>query len=186
MATLTKEFFEIESLEVAKDLIGKMIIRDYGGDNKVGGIIYQTDAYALPKDFKVDKRTKGALYPPATIHMYPSQSGHTLAIATLMPDVYNEILIRQMIPMIGIERMLINGRTTKQKNLGNGPIKLVKSLGLNADWDSRSIAELDWGLSLEEHLKNPEVIFEKDIPNAGKDFVGRYTLKNKIFPWSSL
>ena len=77
--------------------------------------------------------------------------------------------------------MLIDRGITDQKRLGNGPGNLVKSLGMDSSWDSRFITEPAWGLSLEEHLNNPELIFEKKILGAGEDFVGRYTLKNKVF-----
>ena len=176
---LTKEFFERDSRKVARDLIGKALVRETDKKTVLSGIILQVDAYSL-KDFIENKRNKGALYPTGAIHMYPSQGKYSLAISTLDAGGYNEILIRQVQPLSGIEQMMVYRNTRDEKILTNGPSKVVQAFGLDKDFDSRFITDPVWGLYIEGCLKDPKVKAERVVEDdsaSSSDFVGRYTLK---------
>ena len=179
---LTKEFFERESSEVAKSLCGKLLVREYDG-SRLSAIITQSDAYALVNGSVKETRTnKGAFYPAAAIHMYPSQGQYMLAISTLRQGAYNEILIRRAEPLEGLERMGVNRNSRDKRSLTNGPGKIVQAFALDADWDSRPITNSEWGLWIENASNNecgkpnPKVNIDQSAPSGGKDFVGRYTL----------
>ncbi len=175
---LKGKFFARESEQVAKDLVGKLLVRGIEPFGRVSGVITQVDAYSSPgKHVKIGKKNQGAFYAPGAIHMYPSQGAYCLAISTLAEGVYNEVLIRQLSPLEGISEMRENRGNLDEKELTNGPSKIVKALGLTKDHDGLFI--FDWenaSLWIEEYMKTAKAIKEARIENASPDFIGRYTL----------
>ena len=177
MKALTDAFFARDSRAVGYDLIGKTLIRDFKKD-RINAVISQVDAYSM-RHAKRNHRNEGAFYAPGTIHMYPSQGKYMLAISTLKKDVYNEVLIRQVIPLEGIEHMMKLRDSRDEKTLTNGPGKIVQAFGLDKEFDGTFITDPSTGLYiLDSQLVQVKVRKEKEIENGmeSDDFVGRYTL----------
>ncbi|MBS3089536.1 DNA-3-methyladenine glycosylase [Candidatus Pacearchaeota archaeon] len=176
MKALPQSFFALDSRQVGYDLVGKLLVRNYKG-KKISGIISQVDAYSM-RNAVPNNRNRGAFYTPGAIHMYPSQGNYMLAISTFREDIYNEVLIRQVIPLEGIEIMMKHKGSSDEKNLTNGPGKLVKAFGLDKELDGTFITDNSTGLWITMHLTKPSVRKEKETENGDEsnDFVGRYTL----------
>lgn len=173
MTKLTREFFARDSRQVAEDLVGKLLVRNYNG-TQLSGVISQADAYSLEGAEK-GKRNQGAFYAPSMIHMYPSQGKYMLAVSTLAENVYNEILIRKVIPLDGIDIMQKLRAANVETSLTDGPSKVVQAFGLDGSFDGKSIAEDPTMLWVAEHLKGSRVV-RKALSGMSKDFVGRYEL----------
>ena len=117
---IRQEFFTRESKAVAKDLIGKLLIKEFPNGKFVSGMISKTDAYS-DKNAVPNGKNQGAFYAPGIVHMYPTQGRFMLAIATLAKDVYNEILIRELVPYDGINILMKNRNCNDDAKLLNGP-----------------------------------------------------------------
>lgn len=156
---LNNEIFNTDPLEVAKNLIGKVIC------HKVDGIwlkamIIETEAYYAdePGSHSSKGRTnsKEALYMPAgTIYMHYSRGHDSIGFSTLGDG--NGILIKSAIPYtdklesnILTDKMLnmmhqlnpINKRKRENHLLCSGQTLFCKSLGLKVkDWNKKSLDE---------------------------------------------
>ena len=177
MKALSQLFFARDSREVGYDLVGKLLVRDYKG-KVLEGIISQVDAYSM-RSANQNNRNAGAFYAPGAIHMYPSQGKYLLAVSTLKKDVYNEVLIRGVVPTEGVEIMKKLRSVEDEKALANGPGKVVQTFAIDRDFDGAFITDSSTGLWItNSNLKDIHVHREREVENGdeSEDFVGRYTL----------
>lgn len=178
MRNLNEAFYARDSRKVGFDLIGKVLTRHLKG-KIVSGIISQTDAYSM-RHATPNQRNAGAFYAPGAIHMYPTQGKYMLAISTLEKGKYNEVLIRKIVPFEGVDIMRKHRRCDNEKDLTNGPGKIVEALALDKEFDGSFIYDQDSGLWVTELpiSKDARVRKDKEVNNGdeSEDFVGRYTL----------
>ena len=102
MAELVKEFFARDTLEVAKELLGKKIVRNYRG-KKIEGVITETEAYhgfndkASHASRGKTERTKIMFGEAGTIYVYLIYGMHyCLNIVTGKKDFPAAVLIRRI------------------------------------------------------------------------------------------
>ena len=129
---LSRKFYERDTITVAKELIGKKIIRVYK-NTIYSGIIVETEAYRASDDAashafgKITKRnhamfeTVGKCYVYFTYGMYNCLN----IVARNKKFSAGAVLIRSIHPIDGIKKMEKNRKTEKLSNLTNGPGKLT-------------------------------------------------------------
>lgn len=136
---LPREFYERETLDVAKDLLDKYLIHNINGHVLVAKII-ETEAYK-EKDkaahFNGGKRTErtdiafgegGFSYVYLIYGMY-----YCFNVVTEVKHIPGAVLIRKLEPVLGIEEMMTNRKifdAKKIKNLCDGPGKLCISMNI--------------------------------------------------------
>ena len=134
---LQREFFQRDTVIVAKDLLGKKLIRKIG-NRKCSGIIIETEAYRASDDpashagIRKTKRNRimfeqiGRAYVYFTYGMY-----HCLnVVARNKKFNAGAVLIRGIYPQLGIDIMSKLRNNTKIQNLTNGPGKLTQALDI--------------------------------------------------------
>ena len=135
---IPRKFYERDTVIVAKELIGKKIIRV---DNKTtfSGIIIETEAYRAsddPASHAFNKRTKrnhgmfetvGKSYVYFTYGMYNCLN----VVARSKKFEAGAVLIRGVYPIDGIKKMEKNRKTDKFSNLTNGPGKLTQAFNIS-------------------------------------------------------
>jgi len=132
---LSRKFYERDTVIVAKELVGKKIIRV--NKNKLySGIIIETEAYRASDDAashalnKITERnhamfeTVGKSYVYFTYGMYNCLN----VVARSKKFLAGAVLIRGIYPTDGIKKMEKNRKMTKFSNLTNGPGKLTQAL----------------------------------------------------------
>ncbi|MCX6819590.1 MAG: DNA-3-methyladenine glycosylase [Candidatus Aenigmarchaeota archaeon] len=121
---LTEDFFARDSETVAKDLLGRQLVRQIG-KRTYRGRITETGAYSG----YVEKRMQEELaYPPGILYIHTGQRGYsTMAIGTEREGVPSVVTIRRLYPLEGIERPV------------NSPGKLTESLKIDRSLDKLSI-----------------------------------------------
>tara|TARA_B100000029_G_scaffold212136_1_gene210132 strand:+ start:278 stop:844 length:567 start_codon:yes stop_codon:yes gene_type:complete len=134
---LSRKFYERDTPIVAKDLVGKKIIR-MNKNTLYSGIITETEAYRASDDAashatnKITKRnhamfeTVGKSYVYFTYGMYNCLN----VVARSMKFSAGAVLIRGIYPIDGIKKMEENRNTGKFSNLANGPGKLTQALNI--------------------------------------------------------
>ncbi len=137
---LTREFFERNTKTVAKDILGKYLVRTCDKGVMIGRIV-EVEAYIGPNDkachaynYKKTEKTKIMYEKPGTIYVYYIYGVYfCLNFITELEGVPCAIFIRQLYPIDGIELMKEN-RTVKIgknfKNLVDGPSKLCMALNI--------------------------------------------------------
>lgn len=143
---LPKSFYSRETLEVAQDLLGKILVTELDGKT-IAGKIVEVEAYIGPDDKgahtygnKKTKRTEAMFEEPGRTYIYLIYGIYNCINAvTNEVDKPEAVLIRALEPVEGFEFMSLNRfkksfeeLTNKQiKNLTDGPGKLCMALNID-------------------------------------------------------
>ncbi len=135
MNILPREFYLKNTVRVAKNLLGKRIIRKIGR-YEISGIITETEAYRHKDDpashafRKITDRNKIMFGDVGMAYVYFTYGMHyCFNVVARHPKIEaGAVLIRAIEPEKGIKIMQENRRITNLKNLTNGPAKLTQAL----------------------------------------------------------
>lgn len=199
---LNREFFNRDTRIVAKELLGKVLVRKIDGIILKGKIV-ETEAYigAIDKAShayggKRTNRTETLYAEPGTVYVYLIYGMYfCLNLISEEKDVAAGVLIRGIEPLEGIEKMsqLRYGKKYEQlssyqkKNFSNGPSKLCMALGIDKrDNCINTISSEE--IYVEEYLSNNEkfsIIDSKrigiDYAEEAKDFLWRFYIEGNNF-----
>lgn len=145
MEKLGRDFFDRDTVEVAQDLLGKVLVRRVDGMT-LSGRITETEAYVGRMDkachaygYKRTARTETLFAPPGTAYIYLIYGiYHCLNFVTEPEGEPSAVLLRGLEPVEGMAEMARRrfGKEPKQltsyqkKNFMNGPGKVCLALGL--------------------------------------------------------
>ncbi len=154
MTYLPRAFYDRDTLTVARDLLGCVLVREYGGE-RLTGRITETEAYIGRCDkachayhYKRTRRTETLFARPGTAYLYLIYGMYTcLNLVTEPAGEPAAVLIRGLEPLEGAETMarLRFGRdldeltATQRKNFLNGPGKLCKGIALDRTLDGHDL-----------------------------------------------
>jgi len=187
---LDKDFYMKDAVSVAKNLLGKYLIKNTD-EGYVGGMIVETEAYMGPKDDAAHsynlKRTKrneamyeegGVTYVYFIYGMY-----YCLNIVTNKPNIPQAVLIRAVEPKFGLN-IMIGNRNTDLKNLTNGPAKLCRALDIDLSYNKVSLLSDKLFITQGEEVKNKIVSTKRiniEYARNYKDKPWRFIVKNSKF-----
>ena len=135
MKVLPRKFYINDTKQVAKDLLGKKLVRKIG--NKIlSGVIVETEAYKGKNDpashaaRKKTERNKIMFNEAGHAYVYFTYGMHYCfnVVAKKENDKSGAVLIRAIKPQQGIKRMIKNRKTDVISNLTNGPGKLAQAM----------------------------------------------------------
>ena len=197
---LKRDFYTRDTLLVAKELLGKYIVRKIGKRFLVVGKIVETEAYIGPEDkashsyqWKVTKRNLAEFLEGGHIYIYLCYGMYwQLNIATSLNCTPECVLIRAIEPIIKSKdfgdskyqapnpKQILNSNDQNSKkiiNLANGPGKVCKWLKLDRSFYGEDLVESRriW-LEEGENIPVSKIVATKRI---GIDYAGKW--KNK--PW---
>ena len=175
MTILPREFYSKDTVAVAKNLLGKKIIRMIG-QNKISGIITETEAYRHNDDpashafRKITDRNKvmfeevGFAYVYFTYGMYFCFN----VVAKNPKSVAGAVLIRAIKPENGIKIMQKNRGNPNLKNLTNGPAKLAQALDITKeqygiDLTKKSELYITEGIKIKKIISSPRIGITKAV-----------------------
>ena len=168
---LSPEFFtRTDTLRVARDLLGKLLVVPTSDGHRVSGMIVETEAYLGELDKAAHsfggRRTArneitygegGHVYVFFVYGMY-----YQLNLVTGLMDHPHVVLIRGVEPVEGIDIMRERRGSMKDANLTSGPGKLCIALGITRELNGESLmGERIW---VEEHRR----IRKNDIANGAR------------------
>ena len=139
MKILLKRFYERDPVQVAKELLGKILVRKI--DNKrLRGMIVETEAY-YGKNDPASRAYSGRpkycaklLYDdPGKTIVYNVHNNWLFNVVAHEKGKVGAVLIRAIEPIEGIEMMKENRGVKEIKNLTNGPGKLSKALRITKE-----------------------------------------------------
>lgn len=143
MARLSRDFYARDTLEAARALLGKYLVRRLGGETLAGRIV-ETEAYIGRCDkachaynYRRTARTETLFAPPGTAYIYLIYGMyHCLNFVTEAEGEPAAVLLRALQAAAGAEAMarLRYGDKPltpyRQKNFLNGPGKVCRALAL--------------------------------------------------------
>lgn len=172
-------------LEISRQLLGKFLFTFFD-ESLTGGMIVETEAYRGPEDrashaFGMRRTQRNeAMYRAGGIsYVYLCYGLHRMFnIVTHQKEIPHAILIRAIIPTVGIETML--ARRGKQKidcKLTAGPGTLAQALGINLSHNGLSLTDSQIWIEDRGILVKEEEILA--LPRIGVDYAG----EDALLPW---
>lgn len=188
-ALLPKSFYHCSTLQLARDLLGCLLVKETE-EGMSSGFIVETEAYLGNADRAAhgfgNRRTKRTkiLYADAGMTYTHLIHNHCLInVVSAEKEVPESVLIRAVEPYSGIEQMLARRPVKKFQNLTSGPGKLTQALGINMEDYGRPLTEpplfLAKGKKPEKISSGPRI----GIDNSGeaKDYPYRFWVTGNKF-----
>lgn len=134
---LQREFYAQDTVKVARQLLGKILVRKIGR-RVVSGIITETEAYRYSDDpashayRNLTERNKAMFGEVGYAYVYFTYGMHYCINAVAKSKNYKAgaVLIRALKPYEGIDIMIKNRGINDITNLTNGPAKLTMALNI--------------------------------------------------------
>jgi DNA-3-methyladenine glycosylase len=133
---LEREFYCRDTKEVAKELLGKILVHGTEGGTLKGKIV-EVEAYLGLDDpgaigFRRAKNVPRTLLMPAGfVFVYFTYGNHWMLNVNAKTGKLGAVLIRALEPIEGIEIMKKNRGISDTRKLTNGPGKLTKAFGID-------------------------------------------------------
>jgi len=164
LTILPREFYSKDTVKVAKNLLGKKIIRKIGR-HEISGIITETEAYRHKDDpashafRKITERNKIMFENVGLAYVYFTYGMHfCFNVVAKNPKVAaGAVLIRAIKPEKGITIMQKNRGNVSLKNLVNGPAKLAQALAITKEHYGIDITK-NSKLYISEGIKSKKII----------------------------
>jgi DNA-3-methyladenine glycosylase len=130
---LDRDFYARDSLEVARDLIGRMLIRTTGGRRLMGRIV-EAEAYARDDPAShafrgLTRRNASMFGPPGHAYVYRSHGIHHCLNVTTGDG--SAVLLRALEPVRGLGEMARRRGLDDVRLLCAGPGRLCQALGVS-------------------------------------------------------
>ncbi|OGI25231.1 MAG: 3-methyladenine DNA glycosylase [Candidatus Moranbacteria bacterium RBG_13_45_13] len=196
MKILPRRFYNRHTLNVAKDLLGCFLLREYGG-KKIRALITEVEAYHGEDDLACHAsrgrtpRTEVMYGQPGHAYVYMIYGMyHCLNIVTEKKDFPAAVLIRAVHPQsssVARSDRFIRGRTAGQHrertDLAYGPGKLCKFLKIDRklnQWDLTKGDKL-WLEARNPKIKLPKIVKSRrigiDYAQHCREYLWRFSLK---------
>ena len=184
---LTREFYNRSTLKIARELLGKYLVVEKGG-NYVSGKIVETEAYVGKNDPAshayrgMTPRNKVMFGDPGYAYVYFTYGMHyCLNFVTEKKGFPAATLIRALEPADGIEIMKRRRKTDDLKNLTNGPAKLCQALGIDRTLNGADLCSDV--IYVEDRGNTPTAIVSSSRIGVreGKDKKWRFYIENNEF-----
>ncbi|PUA31532.1 MAG: hypothetical protein B9J98_05980 [Candidatus Terraquivivens tikiterensis] len=197
MKILPREFYERDPAEVARELLGKVLVRRLDGVF-LKGMIVETEAYygledPASKAYRGIKKFNELMFRDVgKTFIYMVHGNWLLNIVAHPRGGVGAVLIRAIEPLEGIEVMMKNRNVRDIHSLTNGPGKLTKALAitkeLNGVYVTERVSKIQIAETVSEKFEIQEsyrIGVKKDLPVKlrffiqGNRFVSRHKIQNK-------
>lgn len=158
---LDRAFFGRPASAVARDLIGKLLVR---ADDRIVGRLVETEAYMAhdPACHAYRRRTLRIepLYgPPGHAYVYRSYGIHwCLNVATGEDGIAEGCLLRAAEPLEGLDVLRARRGGVRDRDLLRGPGRLGQGYGLDRTWSGRDLCADGARLFLADDGTRPPVV----------------------------
>ena len=182
---LPRSFYAQSTLQVARQLLGKYLVRRHP-DGKTVGRIVETEAYVGPHDLACHAakgrtaRTEVMFGPPGHAYVYFIYGVYyCLNIVTEEVGHASAVLIRALEPVEGIELMQQRRGTQKLHSLASGPGKLCLAMAIDKTLNGVDMCRGNILYVEDRGEPRPKIVAR---PRIGVDYAGKW--KDK--PWRFL
>jgi DNA-3-methyladenine glycosylase len=179
---LTRDFFERPTLNVARDLLGKALVRRLGS-HTLSGMIVETEAYIGPDDLACHAskgrtaRTAIMFGPAGVAYIYMIYGVYfCLNVVTETEGYPAAVLIRAVEPIENVAVMRKLRKNPKRDiDIASGPGKLCMAMGIDKTLNGSNLTGSAIWIE-DRNLSRGDV---ESSPRIGVDYAGAYQHK----PW---
>ena len=150
---LDRDFYARSALEVAPDLLNKVVVAP---DGRAGRIV-EVEAYRGADDpgshgFRGKTKRNATMFgPPGRLYVYFTYGMHWCAnVAAETDGVAAAVLLRALTPLVGLDAMYgARGPAARRdRDLCSGPAKLTQALGIDGSLDGANLVTADRGVAI--------------------------------------
>lgn len=133
---LPPDFYDREPVAVARELLGKQLIRSSEAGLCRGRIV-ETEAYLAERDSAchasrgLNRKNATMFGPPGRAYVYVIHARHCLNLVTEPSGRPSAILIRAIQPLEGLDLMQARRGTDRLLDLARGPARLCEALAID-------------------------------------------------------
>jgi len=160
---LPRDFYDRETVLVARELLGKLLVRRDAGVTRIARIV-EVEAYLGPHDRAahcargLTARTRVMFGPPGHAYVYLVYGmHHCMNVVTQAPGRASAVLLRAVEPVANVE-----GRT-------QGPGLLCRAMGIDLRLNGHDLVRADFHVA-EDGAPAPRAIVKR--PRIGVDYAG--------------
>jgi DNA-3-methyladenine glycosylase len=146
---LTRAFYERPTIDVARNLLGQMLISDTP-QGRTTGLIVETEAYLGADDPASHAarlrtgRVEAMWGEPGIAYVYRSYGIHAMLNVVTEPlGATGAVLIRALEPVVGIDLMRVRRGVDEERLLCSGPGKLCQALAIGLDLHGTDLVTSD-------------------------------------------
>jgi DNA-3-methyladenine glycosylase len=165
MHKLRREFYDRDTIEVAKELLGKCIVHVAGGVERIGRIV-EVEAYLGPHDLAAHSskgltpRTRVMFGPPGHAYVYLIYGMYyCMNVVTQAEGTASAVLLRAIEPVKNVE-----GRT-------QGPGLLCRALQIDKRLNGHDLLSKDFYIGDDRSHRKLAIVKR---PRVGVDYAGRW------------
>jgi DNA-3-methyladenine glycosylase len=180
---LKRQFYAQDTLSLARELLGKRLVRLEDG-HRTAGIITEAEAYRGESDLGchakagLTPRTRVMYGPPGHAYVYFTYGMHwMLNFVSEEQGFPAAVLIRALYPTEGIERIVARRPGRARAIWTDGPGKLCQALAIDRAFNGHDLCAPEAELFVESGLQ---------IPDSSVTISPRVGLNNVPEPWKSM
>lgn len=180
---LERAFFRRDTLQVARELLGKRLVRLEGG-RRLAGIITEAEAYRGEEDqgchakAGLTPRTRVMYGPPGHAYVYFTYGMHWMLNFVTEAESYPAaVLIRAILPVEGVEVIAARRGKQPQAHWTDGPAKICQALNIDKRFNGADLCAAEGRLFVEEG---------RPIPDENVTTGPRVGFNNVPEPWNSI
>ena len=199
LTPIKREFYNRDTIKVAKDILGKVIVRKTKQGNMAGRIV-EVEAYKFGEHDKASHASKGCTLSNQVMfgengfaYVYFTYGMYFMlnVVAKKKTDQAGAILIRGLEPINGIKHMIKNRKGKNNLNLTNGPGKLSQALQINKKLNNYDLTKkgklfiVDSEKRMEKVLSSGRIGISRDVEKEwrfyldGNAYVSKYKFNKK-------
>ena len=181
---LGPEFFARDTVTVARDVLGKLLVREVGGV-RLWGRLVEVEAYLGPDDLAAHSvggrrtpRTEAMYGPPGRAYVYLTYGmHHCLNVTAERPGAAGAVLLRALEPLAGIDIMRAQGDHGPEPRLLSGPGKIGRAFRLTLEDNGRDFTRGSLGISAGTLIPDGQVAISRRIGiSRAMDFPYRFAV----------
>jgi len=169
---LPREFYDRDTIQVAEELLGKLLVHTAEGVTRIGRIV-EVEAYLGPHDLAAHSskgltaRTRIMFGPPGHAYVYLIYGmHHCMNIVTEREGHGSAVLLRAVEPVRGI-----HGRT-------QGPGLLCRAMGIDRRLNGQDLVGDRLRVAAADEIESEQIVRR---PRIGVDYAGRWAKRRLRF-----
>ena len=188
LTPIKREFYNRDTIKVAKDILGKVIVRKIKKKIMTGRIVevevYKSSEFGRLSQLRKSRNEDGeALFGENGFsYVYLTYGMYFMfnVVAKKKPETAGAVLVRGLEPIRGIEHMTKNRQGKANINLTNGPGKLTQALQINKKLNSIDLTKKGELFIIDSEKSNEKIVSSSRIGLSDKyeDYKWRFYFKD--------